>query len=168
MAYAASWDELMKNIKTKTTVVLKEDVFPVVREVIRDHVIDDVYVPGDGKYRGYWGQTRRENNGGLTDDNNYKCRMVGSGKMLVMNIAQSQEPILYNAGSEINFDSEEYKTSFSKMINNGLCFDLTHYFKTGERKLRKARPFITNAQNEINSDPSYILAALKIGLEKRR
>lgn len=165
MAYANSWDELMKNIKTKTTDVLKEDVFPIVREVIKDHVIDDVYVPGDGKYKGYWGQTRQRNNGGLTDDNNYRSRMVG-GKMVVMNIAQSQEPILYNAGSEINFDSQEYETSFSKMINNGLCFDLTHYFKTGERRKRPARPFIDNAQNEINANPSDILAALKKGLEE--
>ena len=148
--------QLLAMVQAKIDSVLLSDVAPFVESKIKQHIEKDVYSIDTNMP-----ELRRRENDGLIADSNIVSEMIGSGKLMVMNIARNGDSVM---GQTVVADS---RTQFSRWINNGEWMDLAEFNRSGNKTKRAARPFISNTQDDINSNRNEWLNILRKGMQRK-
>lgn len=154
--FANSKAQLLLMIQAKIDSALISHVAPLVENKIKAHISSDVY-----SFPTNLPSERRGANDGLMADKNIVSSLVGIGKLMTMNVAEAGESLIDASGLPFQPDS---RTTFSRWINDGEWMDLGEWGRSGNKTKRAARPFITNTQEELNSNKLEWLTALKIGM----
>lgn len=139
-----NWDDLVKGLQKNVDKSLKTKVAPIVEKKLQANA-ENIAV-------GEWSRGST----GISDPRNIVSE-VDNGELLVKDIARPQEPIW----GEYD-DSDE--TIFSHWIDQGEWMELSEFISTGKKTKRPAREFVTKTQEDINSNPSEIIKALKDGM----
>lgn len=148
--------QLLAMVQAKIDAVLLSDVAPFVEDKMKQHIESDVYgIPTQMP------ELRRRENDGLLSDSNIVSEIIGSGKLMVMDVARNGDSVM---GQTVVADS---RTQFSRWINNGEWMDLGEFNRTGNKTKREARAFISNTQEEINSNRNAWLVILKKGMQRK-
>lgn len=154
--FANSKAQLLMMVQAKIDSALISHVAPLVENKIKQHIVSDVYsIPTNLP------SERRGANDGLMADKNIVSSLVGSGKLMTINVAEAGESLIDASGLPFQPNS---RTTFSRWINDGEWMDLAEWGRTRTKAKRAARPFMTNTQEELNSNKTEWLTALKIGM----
>lgn len=144
--------ELNKALREKIDVALLTDVAETVRDVMIDHIIQDVYEVYDPST-----YVRRNNNNGLMDGNNINASIEKDCLIVENN----------TLGSKYYTDDRKLKISQNAdkeivgVIETGRGYDIHDWEYDGI-----PRPFISNTREDI-IDNQWHKKALKKGLEKQ-
>ena len=125
---------------------LEKDIAPEVIEILKRHIEEDVYAGPTGWAGRDIKGVSLQSTGALLEDSNIIAELIQPGLLEVYDIA---EPSPSPFGTEIKAGSS--KTLLSQWINYGEWMDLFKFLTTGEKDKRDARPFIDNAQKEVDS-----------------
>lgn len=143
---------LKKVLQGRVDIALKEDVTDVVRDVMTDHIVTDVYEKYSPKT-----YQRRENCDGLLDPNNISSS-VDNGKLSVKNDTLGSK--YYNHGNEIK-TSQNYNKPIADVIETGKGYDIE-----GWEYDNVPRPFMSNTYDDLQKNKHHI-EAMRNGLRKQ-
>lgn len=154
--------ELEKELLNRINIALDEDVADVVKNVMTDHILQDVYdARPEGAYVRRYNQSGNDinspfddtDNTGLLDPNTIIATIDGDGGLKVENVT---------LGSKYYYKDGEKKTSqnagkpIAEVIETGEGYDIANI---------KPRPFMENTAEDIK-EHNYHIQALKDGLKK--
>ena len=143
--------ELEKELYDRINVALDVEVADIVKEVMTDHIIQDVYY----KYNPAVYQ-RRYNNGGLLDPENIIDTMCDDGELLVQNVTLGSDTY-YIPNIEKTFTSANADKFITPIIEYGQGYDVVDI---------EPRPFMQNTHDDLKQN-HYHTEALKQGLKKQ-
>ena len=143
--------ELEKELYKRINTALEEDVADVVKDIMTDHIIQDVYEAYEPT-----GYQRRYANGGLLDPNNIIATLGNNGEMLVQNITLGSE-YYYIPSIKRSFRSANADKFISPIIEYGIDYDVVGVFP---------RPFMQNTHDDLEQN-HYHTQAMKQSLKKQ-
>ena len=147
-----SLKELEKALQEKVEIALLTDVAETVRDVMLDHIIEDVYE----EYTPFE-YSRRNNDNGLMDGNNINASIEGN-TLIVENNTLGKP--YYREGKELK-RSQNADQEIAGVIETGQGYDIHDWEYDGV-----PRPFIENTRREL-ADYDWHKKALKQGLQKQ-
>ena len=147
-----SLKELEKALQEKVEIALLTDVAETVRDVMLDHIIEDVY----DEYTPFE-YSRRNNENGLMDGNNINASIEGN-TLIVENNTLGRP--YYRDGKELK-RSQNADQEIAGVIESGQGYDIHDWEYDGI-----PRPFIENTRKEL-VDYDWHKKALKQGLQKQ-
>lgn len=147
-----SLKELEKALQEKVEIALLTDVAETVRDVMLDHIIEDVYE----EYTPFE-YSRRNNDNGLMDGNNINASIEGN-TLIVENNTLGRP--YYRDGKELK-RSQNADQEIAGVIESGQGYDVHDWEYDGI-----PRPFIANTRREL-ADYDWHKKALKQGLQKQ-
>lgn len=147
-----SLKELEKALHEKVEIALLTDVAETVRDVMLDHIIEDVY----DEYTPFE-YSRRNNENGLMDGNNINASIEGN-TLIVENNTLGKP--YYREGKELK-RSQNAGQEIAGVIETGQGYDIHDWEYDGI-----PRPFIENTRREL-VDYDWHKKALKQGLQKQ-
>ena len=147
-----SLKELEKALQEKVEIALLTDVAETVRDVMLDHIIEDVY----DEYTPFE-YSRRNNENGLMDGNNINASIEGN-TLIVENNTLGKP--YYREGKELK-RSQNAGQEIAGVIETGQGYDIHDWEYDGI-----PRPFIENTRREL-VDYDWHKKALKQGLQKQ-
>lgn len=147
-----SLKELEKALQGKVEIALLTDVAETVRDVMLDHIIEDVY----DEYTPFE-YSRRNNENGLMDGNNINASIEGN-TLIVENNTLGKP--YYREGKELK-RSQNADQEIAGVIESGQGYDIHDWEYDGI-----SRPFIENTRREL-VDYDWHKKALKQGLQKQ-
>lgn len=147
-----SLKELEKALQEKVEIALLTDVAETVRDVMLDHIIEDVYE----EYTPFE-YSRRNNENGLMDGNNINASIEGN-TLIVENNTLGKP--YYREGKELK-RSQNADQEIAGVIETGQGYDIHDWEYDGV-----PRPFIENTRREL-VDYDWHKKALKQGLQKQ-
>lgn len=147
--------ELYAEIMKRVNVALDTDVADKVKDVMTDHIIEDVYnVYKPKEYN------RRGNNGGLSDPNNIIATLGDNGELFVQNITLGS-PIVYDSNNNLFYESINSNEFITPIIETGFGYEFINWKYDG-----KPRPFIQNTHDDLEQN-HYHTEAMKQSLKKQ-
>ena len=143
--------ELEKELYKRINIALDEDVADTVKEVMTDHIIQDVYDAYEPT-----AYQRRYDDGGLLDPDNIIATLGNNGEMLVQNITLGSE-YYYIPSIKRSFRSANVDNFIAPIIEYGKGYDVVDIFP---------RPFIQNTHDDLEEN-HYHTQAMKQSLKKQ-
>lgn len=159
MAFHDTWEGLVAEATQYADQILSEDVAPVAEDILRDHIMKDIYQKYTPKTNGWVTWTP---NGGLvpaTYRRRYSLlgyihsKVEGGGVLFVTSSAKRQPSIM---PSSVSRGYPQYDGDFLKLLESG---------HMGLWRGGFARPAVSNAQQEMNNSPR-IKTAIMNGISK--
>lgn len=147
--------ELYAELMKRVNVALDTDVADTVKDVMTDHIIQDVYDVYEPKK--YY---RRYNDGGLLDPDNIIAAMGNDGELLVQNITQGFDNY-YDYKQHKYVNSENANEFLTPIIETGEGYDIHGWEYDGV-----PRPFMQNTHDDLEQN-HYHTAAMKQSLKKQ-
>ena len=146
-----SLKELEKELYKRINIALDTDVADIVKDVMTDHIIQDVYEAYEPTV-----YQRRYTNGGLLDSENIIATMGNNGELLVQNVALGNE-YYYIPSIKRSFQSANADKFISPIIEYGTDYDVVDIFP---------RPFMQNTHDDLEKN-HYHTQAMKQSLKKQ-
>ena len=143
--------ELEKELYKRINIALDTEVADTVKEVMTDHIIQDVYDAYEPT-----AYQRRYDDGGLLDPDNIIATLGNNGEMLVQNITLGSE-YYYIPSIKRSFRSANADKFISPIIEYGIDYDVVDVFP---------RPFIQNTHDDLAQN-HYHTQAMKQSLKKQ-
>ena len=143
--------ELEKELYKRINIALDTDVTDIVKDVMTDHIIQDVYEAYEPTV-----YQRRYTNGGLLDPDNIIATLGNNGEMLVQNVAMGNE-YYYIPSIKRSFRSANADKFISPIIEYGIDYDVVGVFP---------RPFMQNTHDDLEQN-HYHTQAMKQSLKKQ-
>ena len=149
--------ELEQELYKKINVALDTDVADTVKDVMADHIIQDVY----DKYEPKTYQ-RRYNNGGLLDRDNIIATIGDNGKLFVQNITTGSDTVfISNVEGTFYFNSYNTDKFIAPIIETGVGYDINNW-----EYCNKPRPFMQNTHDDLERN-HYHTKAMEQSLKKQ-
>ena len=145
--------ELEKELYKRINTALDTEVADTVKEVMIDHIIQDVYDVYDPTL-----YSRRMNDGGLMDRDNIISTIDGEGGLLVQNVTTGSPN--YTIGGK-TYTSKNADKPIAGVIETGQGYDIHGWEYDG-----KPRPFMENTHDDLEQN-HYHTEALKRSLKKQ-
>jgi hypothetical protein len=145
-----SLEELEKELSKRINIALGVDVADIVRDVMTDHIVQDVYEAYEPI-----GYERRYNKNGLLDPNNIISIIDGYGGLSVQNITLGN-PYYIRDGQSVK--SKNSNLPITNVIETGEGYDTW--------KGSSPRPFMKNTHDDLKEN-HYHTKAMKSGLKKQ-
>lgn len=154
--------EILKKVKKAAADSLKNEVAKAVRKEMKENIENTVY-----SYDAAFPERRREDNGGMLDDDNIQAVLISDDTLAVKSTAtvnplKKKELIGYHLKKGEN-GNDYFKNAFP---DNYDLPEIIEYGNTGGIIANEARPFTENTFNDLKSNKQHI-AAMRDGLQKR-
>jgi len=147
MAQYSSYEALLADLQKQVNETLVEDVAPVVKDVMRDNILNTVYSAYKPvKY------IRRYNDGGLIDNENIHSELVSDGTISITNDTPVNE----------EYGGDDSTMSLTEQIIEGKGYN---YNLEGAAYL-EPRDFMEDTREELRQTGDHV-EALKNGLRKK-
>jgi len=143
-----SLEALFRDLQKQVNESLLEDVAPVVKDVMRDNILNTVY----SAYKPVI-YNRRYNEGGLLDNENIHSELISDGTISITN----ETPV--NAA----YGGDDSAMSLTEQIIEGKGYD---YQGDGTGAYLEPRDFMEDTREELRKTGDHV-TALKKGLIKR-
>lgn len=143
--------ELEKELYKRINIALDTDVADTVKDVMTDHIIQDVYDKYDPT-----AYQRRYNDGGLLDSENIVATIGDDGELLVQNVTMGSGTY-YIPNIKKTFTSANADKFITPVIEYGKGYDVVDI---------EPRPFIQNTHDDLEQN-HYHTEALKRSLKKQ-
>lgn len=152
MADYSNWDSLVEAARSKCATILKNDVAPVAKEILKKHIQSDIYGVYTPKPNGWVnGQTYQRRH--ILESNIVeRTSKTGRGATLLVSSYAPPSPPIINGYAFTNKGGG----SFLKMLEVG---------NMGFWRKNFPRPAVKNAQEEINNS-NEIKAAIQSGINR--
>lgn len=159
--------ELRNEIMKRVNIALDTDVADTVRDVMTDHIIQDVYdVHIPRRYERRFNQSGNDinsffddtDNTGLLDPDNIITTIDGDGNLIVQNVTLGSR--YYYIGNK-PYISKNAGKPIAGVIETGQGYDIDNWEYDGV-----PRPFIENTREDLKEN-HYHTKALKEGLKKQ-
>lgn len=152
MAMYDDWDSLVVAAEKKVTQILKQDVAPVVEEIVQSHIQSDIYY-AYSPHPGVWVNGSTYERRHALENSIYSS--ITDGDTLLVTSTATASPSIINGYSFRN----RYPGAFLKMLESG---------NTGIWRKGFPRPAIGNAQTEIddNLQSGSISRAIENGIKR--
>lgn len=149
--------ELEKELYKRINTALDTEVADTVKEVMTDHIIQDVYDKYEPKL-----YQRRYNDGGLLDPENIIATLGDDGELLVQNITLGADTVYGQDPSGFGYYNSRNANEFiTPIIETGIGYDVSKWKYNGV-----PRPFMENTHNDLEQN-HYHTEALKRSLKKQ-
>ena len=152
MAIYGDWDSLVAAAEEKISIILKQDVAPIVEEIVQSHIQSDIYYAYSPR-PGAWikGSTYQRRH---TLENNISSSLLDGETLFVTSTATASPSVVKGYRFQ-----NRYAGAFLKMLESG---------NTGIWRRGFPRPAITNAQTEIddNLQNGSISRAIERGIKR--
>lgn len=145
--------ELKKELKKRINLALDENVTDVIKDVMTDHIIQDVYDAYEPV-----GYSRRFDNDGLLDEENIVSTVNDNNELSVRNVTTGSR---YYTVNEKKYTSKNYNKPIARIIESGNGYDVHNWDYDGV-----PRPFIKNTRDDLEQN-HYHTEAMKQGLKKQ-
>ena len=145
--------ELYAEIMKRVNIALDTDVADVVKDVMTDHIAQDVYDVYEPK-----AYNRRLNQDGLLDPNNIISTIDGEGRLKVENVTLGSKYYYDNGQRKISQNSGE---PIAEVIETGQGYDIHGWEYDGV-----PRPFMKNTHDDLEQN-HYHTEAMKQSLKKQ-
>lgn len=149
--------ELEKELYKRINIALDTEVADTVKEVMTDHIIQDVYDAYEPT-----AYQRRYDDGGLLDPDNIIATLGNNGEMLVQNVALGNDSVyMEDSISRVYYSSYNINKFIAPIIETGIGYDIGGWAYDGV-----PRPFIQNTHDDLEQN-HYHTEAMKRSLKKQ-
>lgn len=149
--------ELEKELYKRINIALDTEVADTVKEVMTDHIIQDVYDAYEPT-----AYQRRYDDGGLLDPDNIIATLGNNGEMLVQNVALGNDSVyMEDSISRVYYSSYNINKFIAPIIETGIGYDVG-----GWDYDCVPRPFIQNTHDDLEQN-HYHTEAMKRSLKKQ-
>lgn len=148
-----SLKELEKELQKRIDIALLNDVYETVRDVMVDHIIEDVYEKYESRY-----YERRYNDDGLLDPENIIAATL-KGELAIQNVTLGTDTF-YKKNNRY-YTSQNANKYITPVIETGIGYDVDSWEYYGI-----PRPFMQNTHDDLEKN-HYHTHSLKIGLQKQ-
>lgn len=152
MAMYGDWDSLVAAAEKKVTRILKQDVAPIVEEIVQSHIQSDIYYAYSPRPGAWVNGTTYQRRHSL--ENNVVSSLSDSETLFVTSTATASPSVVKGYSFR-----NRYPGAFLKMLESG---------NTGIWRKGFPRPAISNAQAEIddNLQNGSISQAIEKGIKR--
>lgn len=139
-----TYESLLADIQTRSQKALKKNVAPIVEKKLQESA-----KMVEGRF------SRAAN--GIADPHNIVSEVIGDA-LVIMDKAKPQDSWLENPRMPYSSYTDPYSTLFSEWVEEGRWEE---WPPDGSHTKRSAIPFVSDVQNEINSNSIEIINALE-------